>query len=106
MKIRIPFKLFGGQVGELELDFPLNTSNFWTGKADVMFKQASKDAERFARYMGIFKDVFERVILGYERVPGIEHVFQTLIDCDTDEIIRKRLLELSNAREEEKASSE
>lgn len=96
MKIRIPFKLFGDQEGEIELDYPVDS--LWVRSPEELEELATKDAKIIARYLGAFKDVFQRTILGYERAPGIEHVFQTLIVCETDDILRARIRELLRER--------
>lgn len=94
MKIRIPFKLFGKQEGEIELDFPVSEYYNVAKNREEIEKEAEKDAERAARYLGKFRDVFQRIILGYERVPGIENVYQTLKLCDKDQVLRERIHDL------------
>ena len=98
MKIKIPFKIFGKEDGELEIDFPVSAYYIVAKTKEEIEKEAREDAEQVGRYLGAFRDKFQKIILGYERVPGIENVYQTLIDCDTDDILRERLLELKKAR--------
>ena len=98
MKIRIPFKIFGKEDGELEIDFPVSAYYIVAKTKKEVEKEAREDAEQVGRYLGAFRDKFQKIILGYERVPGIENVYETLKLCSEDDIIRERLLELARAR--------
>jgi hypothetical protein len=103
MKIRIPFKMFGKEGGEIELN--ISVDSLWVKNHDEIKELAIKDAESAGRYLGIFRDKFQKIILGYERVPGIENVYETLKLCSEDDILRERLLELARARREKVISS-
>ena len=97
MKIRIPFKMFGEkEEGEIELDIPVDS--LWVKSQSEIRELAIKDAESVGRYLGTFRDKFQKIILGYERVPGIGNVYDTLKLCSEDDILRERLLELKRAR--------
>ena len=97
MKIRIPFKMFG-EDGELEIDFPVSAYYIVAKTREEVEAEARKDAEQVGRYLGAFRDKFQKIILGYERVPGIENVYETLKLCSKDDILRERLLELKRAK--------
>jgi len=101
MKIKIPFKLFGNQEGELILEIPVNSVMLRRENQETVEKIATVDAKGVARYLGAFKDEFQRRILGYERCPGIENVFDTLRLCDEDDVLRERILELKREAREE-----
>lgn len=100
MKITIPFKMFGQEGGEIVLDFPASAYYVVAKSREEIEEEAVKDAERAGRYLGKFKDEFQRILLGYERCPGIESVFNTLKLCSKDDILRERLLELARERRE------
>lgn len=100
MKIRIPFKMFGVKGAEIELDYP-RSAKYITGiSREEIEADAIEDAENIGRYLGKFRDKFQKIMLGYERVPGIENVYETLRLCSEDDILRERLLELARARRE------
>ena len=90
--------MFGKKEGEIELDYPASTDYIITRTKEEVEKEAREDAEQVGRYLGAFRDKFQKIILGYERVPGIENVYDTLKLCSDDDIIRERLLELARAR--------
>lgn len=101
MKIRIPFKMFGEkEEGEIIIDYP-RSAKYITGMSrEEIEAEAIEDAENIGRYLGKFRDKFQKIMLGYERVPGIENVYDTLKLCSEDDILRERLLELARARRE------
>lgn len=102
MKIRIPFKMFGKEKGEIELDFPVSAYYIIAKSREEIEEEAVRDAEQAAHYLGVFKDEFQRIILGYERCPGIENVYQTLKLCSEDEILRERIMELKRVEHEKR----
>lgn len=97
MKVRIPFSMFDYMEGEIEIEFD---EQFGVGmsKEELEFR-ARYHAERAGQFLGAFKDEFQRVLLGYERIPGIKSVFWTLEQCEKDEVLRKRLLHLLEDRQ-------
>jgi len=97
MKITIPFKMFGQEGGEIVLDFPASAYYVVAKNREEIEEEAVKDAEQAGRYLGKFKDEFQRILLGYERCPGIENVYWTLKLCAEDEILQKRIMELKRA---------
>jgi hypothetical protein len=101
MKIRIPFKMFGKEDGEIVIDYPASANYMVDMSKESIEARAREDAEEVGRYLGAFRDKFQKIILGYERVPGIESVYETLRLCSEDGILRERLLELARERHEE-----
>lgn len=94
MKIKIPFKMFGQEGGEIVLDFPVSADYIIAETREEIEEEAVRDAEQIGRYLGKFKDEFQRIILGYERCPGIENVYWTLKLCAEDEFLQERIMKL------------
>ena len=86
--------MFGKEEGEIILDFPVSGRYLVAKTPEEIEKEAEEDAEQAARYLGKFRDVFQRIVLGYERCPGIGNVYQTLRLCDEDQVLRERIFEL------------
>jgi len=106
MEIKIPFKMFGGEKGEIVLDFPVSAYYIIAKNREEIEEEAVKEAKRVGHYLGAFKDEFQRVILGHERCPGIENVYWTLKLCAEDEILRKRIMKLKKEIREKSMRSE
>ncbi len=92
MKVKIPFKMFEKTEGELELEFSI--SEIYGMDKESIEEVAKEHAMKAGQYLGSFRDELQRVILGYERVPGIGILFWKLNQYRDDEILRDRLTEL------------
>ena len=92
MKITIPFRMFSNLYGEVELKFNPHI-NMNAVREDIEEK-GRQDARILAQYLGSFKDEFQRVLVGYERVPGIGILFWEIKKFSEDEELNNRLMEL------------
>lgn len=92
IKIKVPFRLFEEERGEIELE---DNFEFEFGtEIEVMERAAIRFAEKAAAYLGAFKDKFQYTILGYERCPGIGISFWQIRKFENDKILQERLMEL------------